>query len=243
MLGAGYDVTITGVRDAARLQDVAAGLMETYGRGRVLSVLADAGNPKDADRAVAETLAHFGRVDILVNNAGRGPREISETFHQNPLRFWETPPDDWAEIVRTNVNGPFLMARACAPHMIARGWGRIIGISTSRTTMVRKGYAPYGPTKAALDAMTRVFAQDLEDTGVTANILLPGGPTDTDFIPADRSGAYGTLLPVDVMNAALLWLVSDQSDGVTAARFVGSKWDAAEPSACREDIGKAPLIL
>ncbi|QBF31997.1 SDR family NAD(P)-dependent oxidoreductase [Thalassococcus sp. S3] len=240
LLGAGYRVTITGARDRAQLQEAAERLGQA---GRVLPVLADAGRAEDAERAVAKTLERFGRLDVLINNAGRGPREVSETFHQTPPKFWETAPEAWAEIVQSNVNGPFLMARAAALHMIAQGWGRIIGISTSRVTMVRQGFAPYGPTKAALDAMTRIFAQDLEGTGVTCNILLPGGATDTDFIPEGRSGAYLNLLPVDVMNEALLWLVSDAADGITAARFVGSRWDPRDISAAREDIGDPPLIL
>lgn len=243
LLGAGYDVVLTCARDHARLDQVVADLGERFGPGRVLGVLGDAADPEDAARVVARTLEQFRRLDILINNAGRGPREISDRFHLDPPRFWETDPQDWAEITRTNINGPFVMARACAPHMIAQGWGRIIGISTSRVTMIRKGYAPYGPSKAALDAMTGVFAQDLEGTGVTCNILLPGGATDTEFIPPERSGSYLKLLPVDVMNEALLWLLSEAANGISAARFVGARWDAGDPMVAREDTGEAPLIL
>jgi NAD(P)-dependent dehydrogenase (short-subunit alcohol dehydrogenase family) len=243
LLGAGYYLTVTGARDQTQLATVANDLAETHGSDRVLSVLADAGNSADAQRTVTETVAYFGRLDILINNAGRGPREISDEYHNKPVKFWDTPADSWSEIVNTNVNGPFLMARAAAPYMIARGWGRIVNISTSRVTMVRKGFAPYGPTKAALDAMTRVFAQDLEGTGVTTNILLPGGATDTDFIPGNRSGVYLDLLPVDVMNKTLVWMLSEGADGISAGRFVGANWDRTNPAACREDTGAPPLIL
>lgn len=244
LLGAGYRVMITGARDAGALGEAFRSLAADFGMDRVAGTLADAGRAGDADRAVAETVDRFGRLDILVNNAGRGPRELSESFHIAPQKFWELDPKGWAEITRSNIDGPFLMARAAAPHMIAAGWGRIIGISTSRVTMARAGFAPYGPTKAALDTMTRIFAAELEGTGVTANILLPGGATDTGFIPEQgRAGHYLNLLPADVMNAALLWLVSDAADTVTAARLVGARWDPADPNACREDTGEAPLIL
>lgn len=238
---AGWRLTLTAARSAAELAETAAML----GEDRALPLLADAGDPADAERVVAETLARWGRLDALVNNAGRGPREFSETFNKEPERFWTIPPDAWAEIVRSNVNGPFLMSRAAAPAMIAAGWGRIVNLSTSRITMIRKGYSPYGPSKAALDAMTRAFAQDLEGTGVTCNVLLPGGATDTAFIPGAgaRTGADGKLLPVSVMNEALLWLLSEASDGVTAARIVGARWDPANPAAAREDTGAPPLIL
>ena len=244
LLSAGYNVTITGARDADQLQQSVDDLAQMYGPAHVHGVLADAGLPADAGRTVDETLGRFGRLDILINNAGRGPREVSSSFHQSPPKFWETKPEHWAEFVQSNINGPFLMARAVAPHLVGQGWGRIVGISTSRPTMVRQGFAPYGPTKAALDTMTRIFAQDLEGTGVTINILLPGGPTDTDFIPSGgRSGPYLKLLPVDVMNDALLWLISEQADGITAGRFVGAKWDVADKAACHEDTGALPLIL
>ncbi|MEO0360104.1 MAG: SDR family oxidoreductase, partial [Pseudomonadota bacterium] len=241
LLGAGFAVAITAARDAAALQRAEADLGGRFGADRVLAVLADAGDPASAAKPVEAAVGRWSRIDVLVNNAGRGPREFSETFHQAAPKFWETPADAWTEILRTNLDGPFLAAKAAAPHMIAAGWGRIVNISTSRVTMVRAGYAPYGPSKAALDAMTRIFAADLEGTGVTVNTLLPGGATDTRFIPEARAGAYLKLLPADVMNDALLWLASEASDGVTAARIVGAKWDPSDPAKAREDTGAPPL--
>ena len=244
LLGAGHDVALTAARDGAALQATVAELRALHPGARVIGIVGDAGVAEDAGRTVAEVLSHCGRLDILINNAGRGPRELRENFHTNPPKFWEVDPDGWAEIVRSNINGPFLMARAAAPHMVRAGWGRIIGISTSAVTMTRPGFAPYGPTKAALDTMTAIFAQDLAGTGVTCNILAPGGPTETDFIPPQgRAGRYADLLPVDVMNDALLWLCSPQADSVTAARFIGKLWTADDPAAAREDTGQPPRIL
>ncbi|MBC6407718.1 MAG: SDR family oxidoreductase [Rhodobacteraceae bacterium] len=110
--------------------------------------------------------------------------------------------------------------------------------------MTRQGFAPYGPSKAALDTMTKIFAEDFQGTGVTCNILAPGGPTETDFIPEDgRNGRYLQLLPVDVTNDTLLWLCSAAADDVTAARFIGKHLDPNDPSKAREDTGDAPRIL
>jgi len=244
LLAADHDVAITAARDEDALAHASAALATEFGAERVMGVLSDAGDPKAADGVVRATRERFGRFDILINNAGRGPRELNDRFHVAPQKFWEIDPEGWSEVVRTNVNGPFHMARAAAPVLAEAGWGRIIGISTSRVTMIKPGFAPYGPTKAALDTMTRIFADDLRGTGVTVNILAPGGATETGFIPkAGRTGAYANLLPVDVMNAALLWLVSDAANEVTAARVIGKNWDPADPAAAREDTGDPPRTL
>jgi NAD(P)-dependent dehydrogenase (short-subunit alcohol dehydrogenase family) len=198
--------------------------------GHVLTIPIDVRDAYACERAVRATVEEFGRIDALVNNAGVGGRLISETYNIDPVPFWEGGIDAWQQIIETNVLGAFFMARAAAPRMVKEGFGRIVSISTSPQTMIRRGYSPYGPSKAALEAMTRIWSQDLDGTGVTANILLPGGATDTDFIPrrldADRRGADGMLLPASVMNDALLWLLSDQSNTITGRRFVGRLWDA-----------------
>lgn len=86
-------------------------------------------------------------------------------------------------MIDTNVNGPFLMARAGAPHMLKSAWGRIINMSMAYATMRRRGFSPYGPSKAALESETLIWAQELDGTGVTVNAVLPGGATLTGMIP------------------------------------------------------------
>ena len=68
--------------------------------------------------------------------------------------------------------------------MLERKYGRIINISINHETMKRKGFTPYGPSKAALESMSAIWAQELEGTGVTLNMLLPGGATLTGMIPS-----------------------------------------------------------
>jgi NAD(P)-dependent dehydrogenase (short-subunit alcohol dehydrogenase family) len=128
-----------------------------------------------------------------------------------------------------NVAGPFLMARAAVPRMIERGGGRIVNVTTSLDTMLSAGMAPYGQSKAALEAGTAIWAKDLAGTGVTANVLVPGGPVDTAFLPPDTLFPRDQLIKPDVMRAPIVWLASAEAAGVTGRRFVARLWDTALP--------------
>lgn len=245
MAMAGAHVVIT----AARAADELARTVAELGPG-ARAIQADVTRPEDCARVVAETTATFGRIDVLVNNAGRGMRLVSETFTTKPVPFWEVPYPIWREIVDINLNGAFAMSQAVTPGMVARGHGRIINISTSDMTMVRKGYAPYGPSKAALEAMSRCCAQDLAGTGVTVNVLLPGGASDTELLPGGpgRRGADGNLLSPALMRDPAVWLASDASAAMTGRRMIARLWNPALPPdeaaslACGAPVEKPALM-
>jgi NAD(P)-dependent dehydrogenase (short-subunit alcohol dehydrogenase family) len=200
--------------------------------GRIVPLLADVADEAVCARVVAETEERLGPVDILVNNAGRGMRFVSERFMSEPTRFWETDPATWSMVIAANVNGPYFMARAVVPSMLVRRWGRVVNVSMNHTTMRRRGFSPYGPSKAALESETIIWAQDLADTGVTVNALLPGGATRTGMVPDDiPEEIRRKLREPEVMVPPLLWLVSEGADGVTGKRFNASRWDAKLPEA------------
>ena len=103
------------------------------------------------------------------------------------IKFFEADPDGWQRIIAINCIGAFLMARFAAAPMIERGWGRIINVTTSFDTMLAAGLSAYGASKAALEASCVSWSKDLEGTGVTVNVLVPGGPTDTPgFFPPGK---------------------------------------------------------
>lgn len=237
---AGARLAVTGSARTNALEQTRADL-----GAEALALAADVTNPDACAQAVAETVAAFGRLDVLINNAGLGMRAISETFNTVPTKFWEADPTAWTRIVDTNINGPFLMARAAIPQMLKQGFGKIINISTSDITMIRRGYAPYGPTKTFLEAASRVWAEDLTGTGIDVNVLLPGGATDTDLLPPspNKKGADGNLLSPKIMRAPALWLCSDASNGVTGARFIARLWQDGTPDAARDDSGEKPRIM
>lgn len=228
---AGAAVVATAARERGEVERV-AGEAAAAVAGRILPVVADVTREDDCQRVVDAALGRFGRLDILVNNAGRGMKYVSEKFMTEPTRFWETPADIWRLIVDTNVVGPFLMARAAVPPMLAAGWGRVVNISMNKETMRRRGFSPYGPSKAALESATIIWAQDLAGSGVTVNALLPGGATLTGMIPADfPAERRAELLDPAIMVPPLLWLASTKSDGVTGKRFIAKDWRAGDPQA------------
>ena len=227
---AGANVVLTAARTRREIDQVAEEAAKSPGAGAIRKHLADVASEEDCRRVVSETAREFGGVHILVNNAGRGMRFVSEKFFDTPTKFWETDPAVWQMIVATNVNGPFLMARAAVPHMMKQRWGRIVNISINHETMRRAGFSPYGPSKAALESETIIWAQDLAGTGVTVNALLPGGATDTGMVPADIAPHLREkLLHPDIMIPPLLWLVSEAASEVTGSRFVANLWDATLP--------------
>ncbi len=224
---AGISVIATAAREAAEVEAVAEEARRTCGESRVLPIVADVTREEDCARAVEAAVARYGRLDILVNNAGRGMKYVSQHFMTEPTRFWEVAPDTWRMVIDTNVNGPFLMARSAVPWMLKAGWGRIVNVSINQQTMRRQGFSPYGPSKAALESETVIWAQDLAGTGVTVNALLPGGAALTGMIPdATPQEARAALLDPSVMVPPLLWLVSPEADGITGRRLVAARWPA-----------------
>ena len=151
--------------------------------GALQTIRADLTDPASFESIVPTVLGRAGRIDILVNNAGIGQGSIRADQRRNPLRFWEITPEQWGRFVAVNATAPLMMARAVVPHMLGAGRGRIVTVTTSLGTMLREGYNLYGASKAAAEAATAVMSADLTGTGVTANVLVPGGMTDTRIVP------------------------------------------------------------
>ena len=193
---------------------------------QLATIVTDVSQDKLCEQAVTLALDKFGALDVLVNDAGIGMRSIDEGYSHNPVRFWCADPVRWRRLMDVNVAGPYLMARAAVPHMITRGAGRIINVTTSLDTMIAAGMAPYGQSKAALEAGTAIWAKDLAGTGVTANVLVPGGPVDSAFLPPDTQFSRDKLIKPEIMRAPIVWLSSPNAKGVTGRRFVARLWDS-----------------
>ena len=104
--------------------------------------------------------------------------------------------------------------------------------------MRRRGFSPYGPSKAALESETVIWAQDLEGSGVTVNALLPGGATDTGMIPPGLpQDLRATLLPADIVVPPLLWLASPEANGISGRRLIANRWSRDDPVQALEEAG------
>ena len=227
--GAGFDVVAVD-----RNAEAMATLPEP-----IKPVVADLAQPDSFDRIVSETLAAFGRIDVLVNNAGIGQAAVRDDQRRNPIRFWEATPEQWNRFLAVNATGPIMMSRAVLPHMLKANSGRIITVTTSLGTMVREGYLLYGSSKAAAESSMAVLAADLKGTGVTANVLVPGGVTDTPLV--GDAGDRSKMLRPEIMVPPLLWLVSDEAARVSGRRFIAADWDTHLLPAQAAEAAGAPV--
>ena len=144
---------------AATVADIAAA------GGKAASVICDVARETDAGRAVAETVAAFGRLDILVNTAAAmTPDGTCETLTL----------DQWAQALAVNLTAPFFMCRHAVPELRKAGGGAIINIASQLGQIGVAGRAPYSTTKAALIQLTKCLAADHARDGIRVNSLSPG---------------------------------------------------------------------
>jgi NAD(P)-dependent dehydrogenase (short-subunit alcohol dehydrogenase family) len=215
---AGATVALTS-RSAQRAAEVAAELPGAVG------IELDVRDESSVARAVGQAWSGLGGIDMLVNNAGIGMRTVNPRFMTHPQGFWEVSADSFRAVIDTNLTGYFLVARDVTRRMMAAGGGRIVNISASHSTMHRAGFVPYGPSRAASEALSRIMAADLRDTGVTVNLLLPGRATVTGMMPPDALPRGRDFLEPEVMGPPIVWLASDDAAGVHDERIIAADFE------------------
>ncbi len=183
--------------------------------GNALGILADVSHRDEVDRAVKQTMEHFGKIDILVNNAGI----------VKPALLEDVQDGDWDEVVNVNLKGTFFCTRAVLPTMKIQRYGKIINIG-SRASLGKELRTVYGATKAALIGVTRTWALELAQYKINVNYIGPGpiatelfkaaNPMESprtkaiiDGIPLKRVGQ-----PEDVANL-VSFLASDEASFIT----------------------------
>ena len=216
-------------------------LRELPERSNQLSIRADIADYGSCERAVGEALSALGGLHILVNNAAIGLGAIRADHQKTPIAIDEISPAMWQRFVSTNVSGAWHMTRACIGHLRAQRWGRIINVTTSFFTMLRGGFQPYGPCKAGMEAMAAAHAQEFASSGITVNVVVPGGPADTPMVPPESGFQREQLIAPSVMPPPMLFLCSDEAGSITGNRYVARHWDNKLAPAEAEARCRAPI--
>lgn len=214
LVTAGAQVAITG-RDAGRTTAAARDC-------GALGIACDVTDDASVTAGVEQVFDEFGGLDLLVNNAGIGMRTVNPSFLTDPRPFFEVSPDGFRAVIATNLTGYFLVARAVVPRMLAAGGGRVVNVSMNHGTMNRRGFVPYGPSRAGAEALSRIMAADLADGPVRVNLLLPGGATATGMVPQEGLGdeMRNRLIDPAVMGPPVVWLASPAAADVHDERIV-----------------------
>ncbi len=197
-------------RDLPKAEATVAAITEAGGTASAFP--ADVAEAADCEAQVAETVSRYGRIDIAVNNAGIG-------LHRLAL---DTSLEDWERVLRINLTGSFLTAKAAARHMVAQESGRIIQIGSISGQRGNMGGIAYGASKAAVMHVCKVLAVELSAKGIMVNAIAPGpietgisqhGPTRKQgYIDRIPAGRYGT---IEAVANAALFLASDECEWVT----------------------------
>ncbi len=225
LLQAGHRVVLSAT-DANALE----GTRHASGAGdRVAVVPADLSRESELPMLARAAAEAFGQVDILVNNAG-----VAGTPSRRPD---EVELHEMRRVFEINAFAPIHLTQLLVPGMVQRGWGRIVLVSTSLDTMLR--FVPYGMSKAAAEAFIAALSASLQSTGVTANVLLPGGMTATRM--TRHRANHGTMLPPEIMGPPITWLASDASDRVTGRRFIAARWNTTLSGAQAAQAAGAPV--
>jgi 3-oxoacyl-[acyl-carrier protein] reductase len=178
----------------------------------------DVTDERSVESAVADVIAKWGGVDVLVNNAGiLGPVAPAASV----------PLDDWRRVIDINLTGAFICSKAVVPHMVARGWGRIVNMSSVQGKEGTAEAAPYAASKAALIALAKSMAKELATTGITVNCVTPtvvDGGMIASITPQRRAELLAKIpmqrfCTVDEVAAMVAWIASDDCSFTTGAVF------------------------
>ena len=165
--------------DAAAAAEVAGAINADGGSAMALGV--DISDPASCDDMAHRTLDRFGAITVLVNNAA-----LMSTL---PRRSWlEIPPEEWDSVMAVNLRGMFLCCRAVFPAMKARGYGKIVNISSSRIWEGSPNRLHYTTSKAGVVGFTRALSREVGSAGVTVNAVTPGFTLSETQVQSSAAG-------------------------------------------------------
>ena len=192
--------------------------------GEALALRTDVSDEESTTQMAQKTIERFGKIDILVNNGA-----IFATIQTKP--FYEITPQEWDNIMRVNVKGPFLCSKAVYPHMKKQGKGKIINVASGVFFKGLPLFLHYVTSKGGVIAMTRALAREMGDENICVNAIAPGY-TVTEVLQDDSIHDEAFInavvmtrcfkrheLPED-LTGTIVFLASDHSDFITGQTIV-----------------------
>ncbi|HEX7064087.1 MAG TPA: SDR family oxidoreductase [Bacillales bacterium] len=186
----------------------------------VLAVQADISISRDIERFAAEAETRYGKIDVLINNASAlGP---------SPMPYLlDYPKKDFQNVFRVNTEGPFLLTRRIVPGMLQRRSGAVINVTSDAGQTGFSNWGAYSGSKFALEGLSQVWANELDGTGVTVNMVDPG-EMDTEMHALAFPDYDEELALPDEATEAFLFLASEEARHVNGQRIEAQKFSAEE---------------
>jgi NAD(P)-dependent dehydrogenase (short-subunit alcohol dehydrogenase family) len=188
-----------------------------------LAVEVDVRDEEAVRSLVARALETYGTIDVLVAAAGL---DVRRSPAREDRYVVSVPLADWRTVLDVNLTGTFLSIRTTLPHMLERRAGSIITFTSGTVSAPLPGLGAYVSSKAGIEGLTRVLALEVAAHGVRANLLQPGGPTDTPFFEGlVDAEERARMHEPGVIRACAVYLASDGSSGVTGQSLVAADWN------------------
>jgi 3-oxoacyl-[acyl-carrier protein] reductase len=214
LLASGASVSLWD-RDAEVLS---AAVAKLEGRSKISAEAVDVTDADGVAAAAAATIATHGAIDILVANAGiAGPN----------VKTWEYPVDAWRQVIDINLMGIFLCCRAVVPHMLQRGYGRIVNVASIAGKEGNPNASAYSASKAGVIALTKSLGKETASQNIAVNCITPAAARTRlfdqmtqehiDFMLAKIP--RGRFVGVEEIGAMVAWLVSEENSFTTGAVF------------------------
>ncbi|MEQ8853344.1 MULTISPECIES: SDR family NAD(P)-dependent oxidoreductase [Gimesia] len=225
LASAGANVLLTS-RHAEEAAETAAQIEADYGT-RAIGIAADVTDPEQVAAMTERAISEFGRIDILINNAGiniRGPID-------------ELTLEEFEEVQKVNVTGPWLCVRSVVPHMKKAGYGRIINMASTLGLVGLSNRTPYTASKGAMVQMTRAMGLEFCEYGITCNAICPGPfltPMNQPFAETEEikkfivgAVAMNRWAQMEEIQGAAIFLASNASSYMTGSMVtVDGGWTA-----------------
>ena len=201
--------------DAAKLDEAKA----TLGKlGQVSSHVVELTSDEAVAATTQHTIAQHGQIDILVNNAG---------ITGGNATTWELDPAVWRRVIEVNLIAPYLTCRAVTPHMVQRGWGRIVNIASVAGKEGNPNASHYSASKAGVIALTKSLAKEVATKGVLVNAVAPAVAKTAMFAQMTQAHIdymlgkipMGRFVEVQEIAAMVAWLSSEDCSFTTGSVF------------------------